>query len=80
MARKGDSYATIEGFFGITDPQFYERNPAISSDCVDGFWADEAYYVGVAVPGSRTPTVTSISSFGPPYTNGIYAGWAASEL
>ncbi|ETS75935.1 hypothetical protein PFICI_12879 [Pestalotiopsis fici W106-1] len=49
VAQSGDDCSTIEAEFGITDAQFHEWNPAVSSDCVSGFWADEAYCVGIAV-------------------------------
>ncbi|KAI0971242.1 carbohydrate-binding module family 50 protein [Xylaria arbuscula] len=61
VARDGDSCATVEGLFGITDVQFHEWNPAVSPDCIDGFWAKEAYCVGVSTPGSPTTTTSSSS-------------------
>ncbi len=42
---------------------FHTWNPAVSSDCVDGFWVGEAYCVGVAIASSAstTPACTDIA-------------------
>lgn len=48
VPESGDSCATAEDEYNISSAQFLEWNPAVSSDCVDGFWAGEAYCVGVA--------------------------------
>lgn len=44
----GDSCATAADSHNISLSQFYAWNPAVSSDCVNGFWVGEAYCVGVA--------------------------------
>ncbi|KAI0543165.1 carbohydrate-binding module family 50 protein [Xylaria digitata] len=62
VAQDGDSCGTVEDLFGITAAQFHEWNPAVSADCVDGFWAGEAYCVGVSTPGSPTTTTSSSST------------------
>ncbi|KAL4973054.1 hypothetical protein BDW66DRAFT_162375 [Aspergillus desertorum] len=49
VAQSGDNCATIAAEYGLTEAQFLAWNPAISSDCTTGFWADEAYCVGVYV-------------------------------
>ncbi|KAI0445106.1 carbohydrate-binding module family 50 protein [Xylaria telfairii] len=61
VARDGDACATVEGLFGITDAQFHAWNPAVSSNCASGFWVDEAYCVGISVPGGD-PTMTTSST------------------
>ncbi|KAI1283287.1 carbohydrate-binding module family 50 protein [Xylaria sp. FL0933] len=63
VARAGDSCAIVEAQSGITDAQFHEWNPAVSSDCLSGFWVDTAYCVGVSTPGSLTlGTASSLAS------------------
>ncbi|KAI1079050.1 hypothetical protein F5B20DRAFT_581779 [Whalleya microplaca] len=70
VAHDGDSCATVEGLFNITDAQFHKWNPAVSSNCVDGFWAKEAYCVGVAESAASSttapaPTATTTASTHP---------------
>ncbi|KAK3337686.1 LysM domain-containing protein [Cercophora scortea] len=48
VAQTGDTCTTVETKFGITDKQFHTWNPAVSADCLSGFWKDEAYCVGVS--------------------------------
>ncbi|KAJ5720928.1 uncharacterized protein N7483_008862 [Penicillium malachiteum] len=48
IAQSNDNCATIEAIYGITSAQFLEWNPAVSSDCETGFWADEAYCVSIS--------------------------------
>lgn len=55
----GDDCDTVASKFQITKAQFHEWNPAISSDCSSGFWADEAYCVGVFGTNSATSLPTS---------------------
>ncbi|PLB54895.1 hypothetical protein P170DRAFT_470329 [Aspergillus steynii IBT 23096] len=43
-----ENCATVAAKYGISVKQFYDWNPAVLHDCVDGFWKDEAYCVGVA--------------------------------
>ncbi|KAK1144611.1 hypothetical protein N8T08_004914 [Aspergillus melleus] len=43
-----ENCATVAAKYNISLKQFYNWNPAVSHDCVDGFWKDEAYCVGVA--------------------------------
>ena len=51
----------MEKKYQISNEQFHAWNPAISKDCSQGFWADEAYCVGVSDdnPGHATTTTTS---------------------
>lgn len=44
----GDTCAVVESTYGITAAQFIAWNPAVSSDCTNGFWADEAYCVSIS--------------------------------
>ncbi|OJJ99923.1 carbohydrate-binding module family 50 protein [Aspergillus aculeatus ATCC 16872] len=48
VAQTGDNCATVATKYDITEAQFLAWNPAISSDCTTGFWADEAYCVSVS--------------------------------
>ncbi|RAH75317.1 LysM peptidoglycan-binding domain-containing protein [Aspergillus aculeatinus CBS 121060] len=69
VAETGDNCATIAAKYSITEAQFLALNPAISFDCTTGFWADEAYCVGVSGSSTttRTPaTPTSVASVTPP--------------
>ncbi|KAI0398850.1 hypothetical protein F4802DRAFT_613319 [Xylaria palmicola] len=60
VAKADTSCADAEAAGGITAAQFFEWNPAVSSDCVNGFWADEAYCIGRAsVSGGTTTTTTT---------------------
>jgi hypothetical protein len=64
----GDTCATPEAKYGITSAQFHAWNPSVSSDCSEGFWAKEAYCVGVSSSGTTTtssPTSTEIVPPGP---------------
>ncbi|KAI9038389.1 LysM peptidoglycan-binding domain-containing protein [Aspergillus affinis] len=38
-----ENCATVAAKYDISLEQFYDLNPAVSHDCVDGFWKDEAY-------------------------------------
>ncbi|KAL4902123.1 hypothetical protein BDW74DRAFT_186928 [Aspergillus multicolor] len=62
VAQSGDTCATVAAKFGITEAQFLQWNPAVSSDCTGGFWADEAYCVGVSSSSSTTTTTTTTKS------------------
>jgi LysM repeat protein len=64
VAQKGDTCDTVEKEYKISDQQFHQWNPAVSSDCSSGFWADEAYCVGVSDdnPGTIAPTTTTTST------------------
>ncbi|ODM14595.1 hypothetical protein SI65_09940 [Aspergillus cristatus] len=59
IAQANQTCADIEAAFGITKAEFLAWNPAISSDCLDGFWAEEAYCVGGSGTASVTITATS---------------------
>ena len=60
----GDDCDNVPKKFGITRAQFLEWNPAVSSDCLQGFWLKYAYCVGVGDKKTSTSgaTSTSISS------------------
>jgi LysM repeat protein len=66
VAQSGDDCAKVEKLYQLSDEQFHEWNPAVSSDCSTGFWADEAYCVGVSDDNSSsvtsTPTPTPTTS------------------
>lgn len=49
----------LEKKYSLTHAQFLAWNPAVSQDCVNGFWGDYAYCVGVGV---STPPVSSSST------------------
>lgn len=51
----GDTCSTIPADEGITSAQFFEWNPAVSSDCLTNFWLGYSYCVGVS-GGSATTT------------------------
>ncbi|KAE8150987.1 hypothetical protein BDV25DRAFT_171767 [Aspergillus avenaceus] len=65
VAKSGQDCGTLEALFGITDAQFHAWNPAVSSDCVTGFMADEAYCVGVSSSTSATKTTPKPTSTKP---------------
>jgi LysM repeat protein len=58
----GDSCSSVETAFSITAQQFLAWNPAVSSDCLSGFWAGYAYCVGT------TDTISSTGSSSVPPT------------
>ena len=71
----GDSCSSIENDAPVTASNFLKWNPAISSDCSSGLWADYAYCTGTSDdsltrtsvgPGVGTPTATSTSQGGAP--------------
>lgn len=63
VAASGDTCANVADAYGITEAQFLVWNPAVSSDCVNGFWVGEAYCVGTASSSpSSTTSVTKSSS------------------
>ncbi|RDW92950.1 LysM peptidoglycan-binding domain-containing protein [Aspergillus mulundensis] len=43
-----ENCSSVAAEYNISLEQFYSWNPAVSEDCVDGFWKDEAYCVGIA--------------------------------
>ncbi|PWY73018.1 hypothetical protein BO70DRAFT_259081, partial [Aspergillus heteromorphus CBS 117.55] len=61
VAQSGDDCATIAAEYDITEAEFLDWNPAISSDCTSGLWVDEAYCVGVS-GSSSSATATSTSA------------------
>ncbi|KAJ6107307.1 hypothetical protein N7523_008630 [Penicillium sp. IBT 18751x] len=58
IARANDTCAVVEAELSITSAQFLAWNPAVSSDCAIGFWAEEAYCVGVSVSSTSATTST----------------------
>lgn len=62
LAQVTDTCNSIETSFGITDIQFHSWNPAVSTDCLSGLWADEAYCVGVAGTAASSTTSTTSSA------------------
>lgn len=72
VVQTGDTCTTVAAEYRITVAQFLAWNPAVSSDCSTGFWADEAYCVGTASASSSsssssatvsvTPTSTTMSA------------------
>ncbi|KAL4904654.1 hypothetical protein BDW74DRAFT_185554 [Aspergillus multicolor] len=68
----GDTCASIAADFDTTLAEFLAWNPAVSSDCTSGFWADEDYCVGVitnttsvklmVTPSSSSKSASSFSS------------------
>lgn len=61
-----DTCATIIAEFGITLAEFLTWNPAVSSDCTSGLWAEEDYCVGTATSISTSttaPAITTTSTF-----------------
>ncbi|KAE8132408.1 carbohydrate-binding module family 50 protein [Aspergillus pseudotamarii] len=67
IAKADNDCGTVAAKFGITKSQFYRWNLAISSDCSSGFWAEEAYCVGVF--GTSSTPITSISASTPTSTS-----------
>ncbi|KAI9043622.1 uncharacterized protein KD926_003392 [Aspergillus affinis] len=67
LSGSDENCASVAAKYGISLEQFYDWNPAVSHDCVDGFWKDEAYCVGVGKPllppGLWDPSLLSPSSF-----------------
>ncbi|RMZ83680.1 hypothetical protein DV738_g1034, partial [Chaetothyriales sp. CBS 135597] len=61
LVQSGDDCSVIYDTYGITQDEFLEWNPAVSEDCLTGFWASYAYCVGVA-SSNTTPTTTSAES------------------
>ncbi|KAJ3957265.1 hypothetical protein N0V92_006176 [Colletotrichum tropicale] len=56
----GDSCYSIEQEYSITADQFFEWNPAVSTDCATNFWPDYSYCVGINEnQGSTTSSVPS---------------------
>ncbi|KAH8696451.1 hypothetical protein BGW36DRAFT_297138 [Talaromyces proteolyticus] len=66
VAQPGDTCATPEAKYGITSAQFHAWNPSISSDCSQGFWANEAYCVGVSSSGTTATSGPSSTEVVPP--------------
>jgi len=66
----GDNCQTVSQRYGISLSQFFEWNPAVSSDCLNNFWLDSAYCVRIGDINTRpsssagatsNPTSTSTS-------------------
>ncbi|KAI5866007.1 LysM domain-containing protein [Durotheca rogersii] len=64
IAVDGDDCGVLEREYSITHAQFLSWNPAVSEDCVNGFWGDYAYCVGVS--GGASSTSSTITT--PPTT------------
>lgn len=64
LAKGDDNCSIVEAKFGITHEQFIKWNPAVSEDCLNNFWAGQAYCVGLgpAVTGSSSTTKPTVSS------------------
>ncbi|KAK8007950.1 carbohydrate-binding module family 50 protein [Apiospora marii] len=69
VVKDGDDCGVLEKQYSLTHAQLLAWNPAISEDCVNGFWGGYAYCVGVSSSGSSS-TVTSKP---PAETNGPVA-------
>ena len=54
----GDSCGSVAAAYGISPAQFFQWNPAVSTDCTTNFWLGQAYCVGVG-GGGATPTTTT---------------------
>ncbi|GJC83778.1 lysM domain-containing protein ARB_00327 [Colletotrichum liriopes] len=57
LVAAGDDCSIITSQYSISFDQFLDWNPAVSDDCVNGFWGGYAYCVGVS--SAATPTTTS---------------------
>ena len=55
----GDMCWSIWQTYGITEAQFLEWNPAVSSGCGSNFWPDYSYCVRVGAPGPTMPGIAS---------------------
>ncbi|KAI1776335.1 LysM domain-containing protein [Hypoxylon cercidicola] len=63
VAANGEDCGVLETQYDITHEKFLEWNPSVSTDCVDGFWKDYAYCVGVNSGARLTiPTTTSTAA------------------
>ncbi|KAK3313316.1 hypothetical protein B0H66DRAFT_594234 [Apodospora peruviana] len=58
----GDTCWQIWQTYGITETEFLEWNPAVTSGCGSGFWPDYSYCVGVDENQPSRPSSSSSSS------------------
>lgn len=71
LVKAGEDCGTLESKYGISHSQFLQYNPAVSKDCVNNFWPNYAYCVGLGPPittTSQTTTTTTTSSFNSTYS------------
>ncbi|KAK5654042.1 hypothetical protein OQA88_7720 [Cercophora sp. LCS_1] len=67
VAESGDDCGTVETEYSITHTQFIEWNPAVSNDCLSGFWGGYAYCVAIsATPSSSTSSAAPTNTPIPP--------------
>ncbi|GME35766.1 LysM domain-containing protein [Neofusicoccum parvum] len=67
----GDTCTNVAEEAGISLAQFLAWNPAVSADCVDNFWLEQAYCIGVSgddAPATTTATTTSAPAASPTNT------------
>ncbi|KAL1616832.1 hypothetical protein SLS56_011264 [Neofusicoccum ribis] len=67
----GDTCTSVAEEAGISLAQFLAWNPAVSADCVDNFWLEQAYCIGVSgddAPATTTATTTSAPAASPTST------------
>ncbi|EFQ32525.1 LysM domain-containing protein [Colletotrichum graminicola] len=72
----GDNCGVIESEYSLTHSQFLEWNPAVSEDCLTGFWGTYAYCVGISGGGgaiTTAPPATTTSAAPAEPTNGPVA-------
>ncbi|EOD48364.1 hypothetical protein UCRNP2_4885 [Neofusicoccum parvum UCRNP2] len=62
IAQSGDSCASVENAYLISDAQFLAWNPAVSADCSTGFWAGYAYCVGTVDTPVSTPATSTTAA------------------
>lgn len=74
---QGDTCTSVADGAGISLSQFLAWNPAVSADCVDNFWLDQAYCVGVSgdAPAVTTTTTTTTTGGVPSATGSPPAEW-----
>ncbi|KAI8940058.1 hypothetical protein NX059_003777 [Plenodomus lindquistii] len=59
---KDDNCQSVSQRYSITLQQFFEWNPAVSSDCQSNFWIDSAYCVRIGKSSSKLSTSISSTS------------------
>lgn len=73
LVQTGDSCASIEDRYFITDKQFHDWNPAVSADCSQNFWLGFYYCVGTSdnMVTRSTPTFPSSTASAVPLPSPI---------
>jgi hypothetical protein len=71
---------SVEDAFRITHAQFLEWNPAVSKDCLSGFWAGYSYCVGVNPNATSTIMSTTSSSSAATQTYSILPNGTSASL